>query len=195
MLVYLSLGSNIGNRLNNIQTAIKLIKETCFNIIKISSVYETSPWPIRSPAINTIADIPPFPRRDRITSSGLKGTTEQPPFLNLVLKGKTTLSPEELLKEIKRIEKEIGREPTKKWGPRIIDIDILFYDKKLLKSKELVIPHPQLHKRKFVLIPLKEIAPRLMHPLLKKTTTQMLKATDDNESVVLYNKQKDNGWG
>ncbi len=158
--VYLSLGSNIGNRLKNIQTAIKLLKEIGFDIIKISSIYETSPW----------------------------GITEQLSFLNLVIKGKTNLFPEELLKEIKRIEKEIGRKPTQKWGSRTIDIDILFYDKKVLKSKTLVVPHPQLHKRKFILIPLKEISPRLSHPLIKKTVSQMLKDSSDNGSVVLYNK-------
>jgi len=163
--VYLSLGSNIGNRFKNIQTAIKLLKEIGFNVIKSSSIYETSP----------------------------RGVTDQPDFLNLVLKGKTKLCPEELLKDIKRIEKEIGRKPTKKWGARIIDIDILFYDKKIIKTKKLKIPHPHLHRRNFVLIPLKEIAPRLMHPLIKKTVSQMLNDSSDKGAVVVYNEYKDNG--
>ncbi len=159
-MVYLSLGSNIGKRLNNLQTAIKLLKESGFNVIKTSSIYETSPW----------------------------GVTTQPKFLNLVLKGKTKLSPEELLKKIRQTEKEMGRKKAEKWGPRIIDIDILFYDKKILKSKTLTIPHPQLHERTFVLVPLKEIAPRLAHPILKQTPQQMLDDANDKGSVVLYNK-------
>lgn len=158
-MVYISLGSNIGNRLKNLQSAIKLLKKGGFNIIKISSVYETSAW----------------------------GITDQPKFLNLVLKGKTKLPPAELLGEIKRIEKEIGRKPAKKWGVRIIDIDILFYNKIIIDTPKLKIPHPRLHKRNFVLIPLKELAPRLLHSVLKKTVSQMLKDTDDKGSVVRYN--------
>lgn len=181
MSVYLSLGSNIGNRLKNIQKAIKLLKKSGFDIIETSSIYETSPY----------------------------GVTDQPDFLNLALKGETKFSPEELLKEIKRIEKEIGRKPSREWGPRAIDIDILFYNKEIINIPELQpvrsklpkatatpsvgtsnglkIPHPQLHKRKFVLIPLKEIAPRLVHPVLKKTVSQILKDAGDKGRVVLYN--------
>ncbi|MBU0533970.1 MAG: 2-amino-4-hydroxy-6-hydroxymethyldihydropteridine diphosphokinase [Candidatus Omnitrophica bacterium] len=211
MLVYLSLGSNIGNRLKNIQTAIKLLKEIGFDIIKASSLYETSPWPVRRDK--------PARQMGSLTGgslNGLKIKTEQPDFLNLVLKGKTKFSPEELLQEIKQIEKTMGREKTEKWGPRIIDIDILFYEKKFvntrllqpsrsphqrrrrLTSNGLQIPHPQLHKRAFVLIPLKEIAPNLVHPVLKKTVSQMLNdlparqaGGDDKGSVVLYNKLKE----
>lgn len=194
MSVYLSLGSNIGNRLKNIQTAIKLLKESGFDIIKTSSLYETSAWPVRDKSPN-----------------GLKRKTEQPNFLNLVLKGKTKFSPEELLQEIKQIEKTMGREKTEKWGPRIIDIDILFYNKKIINIPELqpvksnpesfrgatplvgtfnglTVPHPQLHNRAFVLVPLKEIAPRLVHPILKQTVQQMLNNLDDNGAVLLYNK-------
>ncbi len=160
--VYLSLGSNIGNRSKNILTAIKLLKETGFDVTKTSSLYETSPW----------------------------GKTKQPDFLNLVLKGKTKLSPEELLKEIKATEEAMGRETTERWGPRIIDIDILFYGEEVLNTPFLKIPHPQLHKRAFVLIPLKEIATRLVHPILKQTVKQMLDNANDKGSVVLYNKSK-----
>ena len=161
-LVYLSLGSNLGNRSKNLLTAIKLLKEGGFAVIKTSYIYETSPW----------------------------GTTKQPNFLNLVLKGKTKLSPEGLLKEIQNIEKTMGRASTEKWGPRIIDIDILFYNKEVINIPALQIPHPQLHKRAFVLIPLKEIAPRLMHPILKQTVKQMLDNANDKGSVVLYNKSQ-----
>jgi 2-amino-4-hydroxy-6-hydroxymethyldihydropteridine diphosphokinase len=169
--VYLSFGSNVGNRFKNIQRAIKLLEEIGFDIIKTSSLYETAPWPIRDKSLN-----------------GLKGKKEQPHFLNLVIKGKTKLSPEKLLEEIKKIETTIGRKPARKWGPREIDIDILFYKKEIINTPSLVIPHPQLHKRAFVLIPLKEISPRLIHPLIKKTVSQMLNDLNDNGSVVLYNK-------
>ena len=169
--IYLSLGSNLGDRSQNILTAIQMLKEVGFNVTKKSSVYETSPWPVRDKSLN-----------------GLKGVTEQPDFLNLVLKGETKLSPEELLKKIKSIEKTMGRETSEKWGPRIIDIDILFYKKEILDTPSLIIPHPQLHKRAFVLVPLKEIAPRLIHPLLKKTVQQMLNNMNDKGSVLLYNK-------
>jgi 2-amino-4-hydroxy-6-hydroxymethyldihydropteridine diphosphokinase len=188
VLVYLSIGSNIGNRVKNLRTAIKLLKKTGFSVIKTSSVYETSAWPIRSPS-DVISGL---------ASNRLKGVTKstlnrvypgsgQPNFLNLALKGETKLSPEELLKKIKCTEKTLGRKPAKKWGPRTIDIDILFYDKKISKNKTLTIPHPQLHKRAFVLVPLKEIAPRLVHPIFKKTITQLLKDTNDKGCVVRYN--------
>lgn len=169
--IYLSLGSNLGNRSKNLSTAIQMLEEVGFNVKKVSSLYETAPWPVRDKSLN-----------------GLKGVTEQPDFLNLVLKGETKLSPEELLKEIKLVEKTMGRETSEKWGPRIIDIDILFYKKEIFDTPSLTIPHPQLHNRAFVLVPLKEIAPKLIHPLLKKTVQQMLDNLSDNSSIVLYNK-------
>lgn len=164
MLVYLCLGSNIGNRRKNIQKAVRTLKEAGCKIKKTSSLYKTSPW----------------------------GVKNQPYFLNLVVACETKFPPGKLLEEIKLIEKEIGRKPAKKWGKRIIDIDILFYGKKGLKNKSLTIPHPQLHKRAFALVPLKEIAPRFIHPVLKKNATQMLKDANDKETVVLYN-EKGNG--
>jgi 2-amino-4-hydroxy-6-hydroxymethyldihydropteridine diphosphokinase len=160
MSVYLSLGSNLGNHEENILYAGKILEETGFKIKKTSSLYKTSPW----------------------------GNTDQPYFLNLVLEGETKLSPQRLLKKIETIEKTLGRKKGEKWGPRKIDIDILFYDNKIIKTSNLKIPHPELHKRNFVLIPLKEIAPNLIHPLLKQSVQQMLKEVDDKGSVVLYNK-------
>lgn len=162
MTVYLSLGSNLGDRSKNIRNAIQLLKSVGVNVTKTSALYEASPW----------------------------GITNQPDFLNLVLKGETKSPPEELLKETKTIEKTTGRKSTKKWGSRIIDIDILFYKKEIINTSSLTIPHPQLHKRAFVLVPLKEIAPHLVHPLLKKTPRQMLNNLKDKSSVVLYNELK-----
>jgi 2-amino-4-hydroxy-6-hydroxymethyldihydropteridine diphosphokinase len=158
--IYLCLGSNLGDRFKNILKALQTLKEAGFNIKKISSIYETSPW----------------------------GKTNQPYFLNLVLKGETKLSPKGLLKKIKNIEKTFGRETAEKRGPRIIDIDILFYKEEIINTPFLKIPHPLLHKRVFVLIPLKEIAPHLIHPILKQTPNQMLNNLNDKGSVVLYNK-------
>ena len=186
-MVYLCLGSNLGGREKNILTAVKLLNEHGVDVVKKSSLYETSPWPIRSPAIDTTAGSSDI--ISELTSNGLKEVGNQPYFLNLVLEAETKLSPEELLKEIKKIEKEIGRKPSKKWGPRKIDIDILFYDDILITTPKLTIPHTQLHKRAFVLAPLKEIAPHFVHPLIKKTVSRMLKDSDDKGSVVVYNKR------
>jgi len=127
--VYLALGSNLGNKLENIQKAINILKKNGIEIISYSKLYETTPY----------------------------GVTEQPNFLNIVVKVDTDKEPEELLKLIKQTEKEIGREDTFKWGPRIIDIDILLYEKLIYRSNTLTIPHPEIKKRDFFLIPLLNI--------------------------------------
>ena len=161
-MIYLCLGSNLNNRQRNISQTIEKLKEKEFIVTKTSSLYETSPW----------------------------GKTDQSSFLNLVLEGKTTLSPENLLKEIKDIERDLGRIPTEKWGPRTIDIDILFYDEHIINTPLLTIPHPMLHQRAFVLIPLKEIAPDFLHPVLKKTVRELyegLTQYDDKDTVIMYN--------
>lgn len=144
--VYLLLGSNLGDREKNIDNAIIELKARGLIISKKSSLYNTAPW----------------------------GYTEQPEFLNLALECLTSLEPFELLKEIKKIEKKMGRENFIRYGPRIIDIDIIFYDDLIFKSDDLTIPHPLMHKRYFVLKPLSEIAPDFVHPLLKLTVKQLL---------------------
>jgi 2-amino-4-hydroxy-6-hydroxymethyldihydropteridine diphosphokinase len=103
--------------------------------------------------------------------------------LNQVLKVKTSLTPQELIDEILKIEKSLGRERQEKYGPRLIDIDILFFDNEVIKSKSLTIPHPQLHNRRFVLVPLNEIAPRFIHPVLKKSIAQLLLECPDKLDV------------
>lgn len=135
--VYLGIGSNIGDRQKNLKTALKLISEEIGQIRKISSVYETEPW----------------------------GLTSQPFFLNQVLVVRTEIKPDDLLEKISRIEKNAGRKRKVKWGPRILDIDILLYDDLILKTENLIIPHPQITRRAFVLIPLLEIKPDLSDPL------------------------------
>ncbi len=143
--VYLGFGSNIGDRLENIISAISKLL-SCANLNDCSSVWETSPW----------------------------GLQEQSLFLNCVSLFETTISPIELLKKTSQIELELGRKRTQKFGPRVIDIDILLYNRKITHTPEIIIPHPRLHERKFVLLPLAEIAPGLEHPVLKKSMKELL---------------------
>lgn len=155
--VFLGLGSNVGNRAANLNGAIELISKNIGKIAKKSHIYETQPW----------------------------GNTEQEPFLNMVLMANTTLDPRDLLDKISKIERELGRQHSEKWGPRSIDIDILLYGKRIIRDKGLEIPHPDLHKRAFVLVPLMEIAPDLEHPVLKKQIDELYIACDDLSDVVM----------
>lgn len=147
--VYLALGSNLGNRLANIKTAISNLTPQ-MDVKKKSLVYETPPW----------------------------GYADQPAFLNQVLMAETYLEPQDLLEHLKRLEHVLGREPTFLNGPRLIDIDILFYDDVEIASESIQIPHPRLHQRAFVLVPLHDIAPELIHPTLQKSVSEMLVDVD-----------------
>lgn len=153
--VYLGIGSNLGNRRKNCNRAVELLKEKGIVVKKRSSVYETPPW----------------------------GVKAQPLFLNLAVEIETVLSPRKLLNIIKEVENEVGREQTHRWGPRIIDLDILLYNNRIILGKQLNIPHPFLHRRAFVLKPLDEIAPDIMHPVLKISVHELLQKikheTDD----------------
>lgn len=155
--VFLSLGSNLGDRLVNIKKTLHML-ESQVDIQGVSSVYETEPW-------------------------GLKG---QPWFLNIVCAGATNLPPRILLDFVKEIEHQLGRQPTVRFGPRLIDIDILFYNGQIIHSPELHIPHPRLAERAFVLIPLAEIAPDLKHPETGKTVRAMLAELESSEEVRKY---------
>lgn len=135
----------MGDRQAHCMNAIERLKDKGIVIKKVSSMYETRPW----------------------------GLEEQPDFINMAVEAETRLSPEELLRAIKDIEKEMGRKDTVRWGPRIIDLDILFYDDIAINMGHLQIPHPLLHKRDFVLLPLSEIAPDKVHPVLKKNIRQL----------------------
>lgn len=145
---YLALGTNIGNKRRNMITAAALLAERAGDVLALSGFYETEPWGFRSD--NT--------------------------FLNAALQLETSLSPQELLKITQQIEAEMGR--TRKsngvYHDRIIDIDILFYDDLILQTPELTLPHPLMHKRLFVMEPLMEIAPHVVHPIFKKTVVSLM---------------------
>lgn len=143
---FIAIGSNLGRRKENIKAALKLMEKRGIQILKVSTIIETEPY-------------------------GLK---EQPKFMNCVASVETALNPKQLLKTLLGIEKELGRVRTVKWGPRVIDLDILFYDELVMKEKMLTIPHPDLENRVFVLKPLCEIAPSFVHPVLKKTVKELL---------------------
>src|SRR5690242_6863564 len=142
--IYLALGSNLGDRLTNLKQAIASLTPQ-MEVKAKSAVYETPPW----------------------------GYEDQPKFLNQVIKGKTYLEPEQLLKHLKRLEVALGRKESFPNGPRLIDMDILFYDDLVLNTGSLIIPHPRLHERGFVLLPLMDINPDLVHPVSKKSVREM----------------------
>lgn len=148
-IVYLALGTNLGDRLANLQAALAAFPPVV-TVLERSPIYETEPW----------------------------GVTDQPGFLNMVIKGETRLSPRNLLKYLKLLEGRLGRLPSIRNGPRKIDIDILFYADVLLATPTLTIPHPGLHERAFVLVPLAHLAPGLVHPVFGKTILQLLAEVD-----------------
>jgi len=142
--VYLALGSNLDDRLANLKQAIAALTPQ-MEVKAKSQVYETPPW----------------------------GYEDQPKFLNQVVKVNTYLDPEPLLRHLKRLELALGRKESFPNGPRLIDIDILFYDDLVLNTPSLVIPHPRLHERGFILLPLMDIDPDLRHPVNKKSVREM----------------------
>jgi len=153
---YLGLGSNLGDRLNNLKQALRLLESyRGIAVDKVSSIYETEPV----------------------------GFKEQDWFLNMTACITTSLSPRDLLIAINQIERELKRERIIRWGPRTIDIDILLFDDMVLDTPDLKIPHPEMHKRAFVLVPLKEIAPKAVHPILNKRIAELLDGLKMNEEV------------
>lgn len=156
---YLLLGSNLGERLVYLQKAREKINAAIGPITLISTIYETAAW----------------------------GLTEQQAFLNQVLEVDTALSPEMLLSRINSIEQELGRVREIKWGARLIDIDILYYDGVVIQTQNLTIPHPELQKRRFTLVPLVEIAPDYVHPLFRKTNYRLLTECADSLEVKKFN--------
>ena len=143
--VFIALGSNIGNLEDNLNTALEKLAKFA-EIKKVSSFYTTKP----------------------------QGFLDQADFLNGVCLVETEFSPQDLLKKLKEIEKEMGRKKTFKDGPRLIDLDIIYYDNIVLKTPDLTIPHPRAHERMFVMKGMLEIAPKYLHPVLKITTEKII---------------------
>ena len=143
---YLGLGSNLGDREQNLASAVSMLDERLAAPVVLSSVYETKPW----------------------------GYTDQPDFLNLVCRVDTALTPDDLLGLAQEIERLLGRKPTFRYGPRVIDVDILLYGDKVIDTPELRVPHPRLSERAFALAPLAELAPELRHPELGVSIRELL---------------------
>ena len=155
---YIQLGGNLGNRKGFLEKACELISENIGPIVEKSMIYESTPW----------------------------GVGNQGYFLNQVLLIKTRFNPFELLEKILEIEKKIGRIRLEKWGERIIDIDVLFYDDIILETETLCIPHSHISKRRFVLKPMNDIASKHLHPKLNLTISELLGKCLDEEKVEVY---------
>ncbi len=149
--IYLLLGSNLGDRLNNLRTACSLLQQEGIKILNESSIYETEPW----------------------------GTSDQPWFLNIVLQIETLLDEKTLLDICLKVEQEMGRVRLEKWGARLIDIDVLYFNDRVLKTDKLLLPHPGIEDRRFTLLPLCEIAAEETHPISNQSQAELLSKCKD----------------
>jgi 2-amino-4-hydroxy-6-hydroxymethyldihydropteridine diphosphokinase len=159
---HLLLGANLGDRIATLAEAKKRIGQRIGTVVKESSLYETQPW----------------------------GKPDQPEFINQALEVATSLPPMGVLKAILEIEQQLGRTRQEKWNARTIDIDMLFYENKILNTGELTLPHPQLHERNFALLPMLEIAPNKQHPIFKKNIEELYEASSDELEVVMLDSEE-----
>ncbi|GAB3897404.1 2-amino-4-hydroxy-6-hydroxymethyldihydropteridine diphosphokinase [Spirosoma agri] len=159
MEIFLLLGANLGDRVATLNRAVALIAERVGRIEQKSSLYETAPW----------------------------GVVDQPTYLNQVLAVATDHAPQRVLDVAQVIEQELGRVRLEKWGSRVIDIDILYYGHQILQTETLTVPHPYLHLRRFTLVPLAEISPAYVHPVLRETTLKLLEKCPDTSEVTIFN--------
>ena len=157
-IVFLQLGGNLGDRKQLLKDSILAIENRVGNIVDFSKVYESAPWRVEG----------------------------QNNYLNQIIKVKTTLLACEVLSTVLNIEKQLGRIRLEKWGERLIDIDIIFYNDSIIETPELCVPHKHLHERMFVLKPLHDIAPEMVHPKYNKTISELLKVCKDTELVKEY---------
>ncbi|HEV8285797.1 MAG TPA: 2-amino-4-hydroxy-6-hydroxymethyldihydropteridine diphosphokinase [Chitinophagaceae bacterium] len=162
---YLLIGGNMGERKKNLDEAKNLITQYCGTITQSSSFYETAAW----------------------------GKTDQPSFLNQALEIETELNAKQLMRQILELEKMMGRERTEKYGPRVIDIDILLFNQERYDYAFLKIPHPEMQNRRFALVPLAEIAPDIQHPFLKKSISELLLECPDQLEVKKYHVSENKG--
>ncbi|MGH2352616.1 MAG: 2-amino-4-hydroxy-6-hydroxymethyldihydropteridine diphosphokinase [Chloroflexota bacterium] len=152
--IYLGLGANLGDREANLSHALALLAPQCGPFV-CSSIYEAPPW----------------------------GDVDQPPFLNLVARGQTRLALPALLDHVQAVERRVGRTPGRRWGPRVVDVDILAYGKAVIAEPGIEVPHPRLHERGFVLVPLAELSPDWRHPRLGNSAADLLAALPPEETT------------
>ena len=157
--IYLLLGTNLGNRADNLRRATQRLEQAVGPVVEASSCYETAAW----------------------------GVSEQPAFYNQVVRIETVLGHEALLRTLQQIEQQLGKVKVGHWRERLIDLDILYYGNRLVRTPWLTLPHPHLHHRRFTLVPLSELAPQFMHPVLGKTQQELLDACADQLEVKKLN--------